>query len=160
MAGDVELNPGPGSSRSSNNLNSPLTDSQQLLLAAGLQGQLSLSAASDPRHNDNVFNISDDEQPRCSVLLTEDQLEVEVATEYHVTNNVEVLSGALEGARLTPVTGDFVERFASNPTDHRFSTYVVRLLETVELLSDKTVWWFPYIEPKQLEDAIIEGFKV
>ena len=191
MAGDVELNPGPGSSRgswSSMSLNEELDflEAGGLVyhgpnpsrrspswptIASGPAGASTSRLAPDPppqsppphdSFNDTVFNdtvFDVDEPPRCSVWLTKDT-QPEVTTAYAISNDVEILAEALEGAQLTPVTGVFVDKFTTNPTDHSLSTYVVRLMDTIKALSCQTVWWFPYVEPKQLQNAIIAGFKV
>ena len=65
---------------------------------------------------------------------------------------------ALDGTHLTPVTGDLVANFTNPP--YTFSTYVDNILDIISVLQNKTVWWFLYVDSKQLQDAVINFFKV
>ena len=127
MAGDVELNPGPGSPRSSSDF--------------------------------SAFDMDEVPVEKCSLILTT-YGKPDVTREYQQNHDVEILSRALDGAHLQPVTGDYVAKFI-NPPNWGFSTYVKSFLDTVDFLStNKTVWGFPYVLPRELHDAIIDGFKV
>ena len=202
MAGDVELNPGPGSSRSSS-----LSPGQELELSD--EGFVIISPAPVPVVNlispppvpvvnlispppvpvvnlispiisnlpgpstrpyyaysappglaEPLFNFHLDEVPveRFSLILAKHD-KPDVTRIYQQHHDVEILSRALDGAHLTPVTGDIVASF-TNPPYPSFSAYAERILDAIAFLENKTVWGFPYVDSKQLEDAIINGFKV
>ena len=104
MAGDVELNPGPGSPRSSSDF--------------------------------SAFDIDEVPAEKCSLILTTYE-KPDVTREYQQNHDVEILSRALDGAHLQPVTGDYVAKF-TNPPNRGFLTYVKSLLDT-DCLQIRTV---------------------
>ena len=74
---------------------------------SGPAGASTSLAPQSPPHSISFNEVLDiEELQRCSVLLTKHN-QPEVTTAYAVTNDVEILSEALEGAQLTPVTGDW-----------------------------------------------------
>ena len=192
MAGDVELNPGPGSSRSSLspgqelelsddgfiivnprptqvvvNLISPpvvnlISPQSPVIISPDSPGPSSRPHphSAPAGHAEPLFQFHLDEVPaeRFSLILAKHD-KPDVTRIYEAHHDVEILSRALDGAQLTPVTGDLVANF-TNPPPYTFSSYVDQLLTIISVLENKTVWGFPYVDSKQLEDAIINGFKV
>ena len=194
MAGDVELNPGPGSSRSSLSPGQELELSDDGFLIIGTPPPAPVNLISPENINlispetinlispvvnlpgpstsrpyahsapightaEPLFRFHLDEVPaeRFSLILAKHD-KPDVTRIYEAHYDVEILSRALDGAQLTPVTGDLVANFTNPP--YTFSSYVDQLLDIISVLENKTVWGFPYVDSKQLEDAIINGFKV